>query len=601
MKQFYLPIIGAAAIIVGLTGCIDDKYDIGDANTLTRIPVNNLTIPLNLDKVYLDSIVDLTDGTNVEKYKDPVTGEEYYALTEKGDIDSDDISIDPIHIGKAHIESADVPLHTGTSRSGVRRAPSGSVPVGLVQKLTPFTYTANDIDKAVKSIEGIWTKHEVQIKMTLSLPSSLSISSAAVENLKLQFPKGLYDSEGKPAKANVGVYDPETGILNVASHTFASSHKTDFIVTCNIVEIPLEERIPTLDRKLIFSGEMGIVDGEGCLYLTVNNGSSLPASFTLHADYDLPQFDVKSFTGDIDYTVENTSIDPISLKDLPDFLQDPKTNIILADPQFYFSINNPAANYGTIGKGHLDMTSNFHNDEDIELKDSYSSSSGTFYIEQVNSNNIALSPNGEIEVPLEEYNIDLQQYTYPEMKYLLSGAPDSEHVGLPSTIEVSFSNPTLEGNAQQFPVGEVIGKIGGTYEFFAPLAFDEGSVIVYEENSEVGGDTMDDIYVKLLKITAECDSSFPVDVKLSATVYNENDEILGYSNEQVIPALTQCPISLEVKPGEGKEEMNIIHHIKFRAVINQTGTGEGTALAPDQGLILSTLRFNVDGYFQKKL
>ncbi len=77
MKHFYLPAAGLGLALIGLVGCVDDNYHINDANTLSRIKINDLTVPLNLDKIYLDSIVDLTDGTNVEKYTDPATGKEY--------------------------------------------------------------------------------------------------------------------------------------------------------------------------------------------------------------------------------------------------------------------------------------------------------------------------------------------------------------------------------------------------------------------------------------------------------------------------------------------------------------------------------------------
>lgn len=602
MKQFFLPMIGAAAVLVGLSGCIDDKYDIDDANSLTRVPVNNLVVPLNLEKVYLDSIVDLTDRTNIEKYTDPVTGAEYYALTEKGSIDSEDVSIDPIHIGKAQIQSSTITLSTGT-RSG---APAGSIAVPLVAKTEPFTYTANDVDSAVESIEIVQTQSKVKIVMTLTLPSSLQVSSAYAENLNLQFPSGLYMADGKTAaETNTGTYNPQNGILTVPAHTFASSHRTQFTVTCEKVTIPSGEQKPAANRALSFTGTMGIVEVNGyagTLFLSMKPGQTLPSTFSLSADYDLPMFDVKNFTGTIDYQVENSSIEPISLDNLPDFLKDPQTNIILADPQFYFAIDNPTAPYGTVGKGHIEMISNFRNEENVDLKDPFVSNSPQFTINAAPKTNVALSPSGAIKNPLPAYAQGLEEYVYPQMSQLLSGATGSEAVGLPSTIEVSFADPRLTGHAVDFPVGVNIGKVSGTYEFFAPLAFDDTSVIVYQKSCEIGGDEMDDIYVKYLNVNADCDSSFPVDVKLTAYIYAKDGTLLGHSNAVNIPAMVKGEkIALTINPEHEGEVMNIIHHIDFRADIHQEGDEAGTALAPDQGLVLSTLRITVDGYFEKKL
>lgn len=603
MKHFFPRIFGTTTLIIGLAGCVDNKYDIDNANTLTHIPVKNLVVPLNLEKIYLDSIVDLTDGTNIEKYKDSATGEEYYALTEKGSVDSQDISLDPLHLEKGQIASSALSLETA---SGTVSGNQGTnVTISLSKNLEEYTYMAKDVDSAVENVEVLQSQNKVDCSMSISLPSSLDIAEASVENLNLQFPKGLYAADGKtPAKSNVGKYDPKTGILSVTHEKFPASRKLDFIVSYEKITVPATEQKPSATRQLKFTGKMGLaeVDGSaGKLNLSMKSRASLPDRVQLQTNYNLPQFDVKTFSGGLGYTVKNSRIEPMSLDNLPDFLKDPLTNILLSDPQFYLSIENPTAPYGTIGKTNVEMTSYFLNDEDEELKEAFSSESITFTINAEPNTNLVLTPTGSVKNPLPEFAEALEQVKYPELKNLLSGADNSDVVGLPSMIDVSFGDPKIVGTAEDFPVGESIGKIVGNYEFFAPLAFDASSDIVYLESCKIGGDEMDDLYVSSLLVNADCESSFPTNVRLSAHVYNQYDRLIGQSNIVEIPAYETLPVSLTILPENDAEVMNVIHHIDFRAELKQENEGEGTPLAPDQGLVLSTLRFTVDGYYQKKL
>ncbi len=51
MKSKFLCCAAAASAVVGLTGCVDDKYDLSDIDTTTRIQVNDLVLPVNIDAV----------------------------------------------------------------------------------------------------------------------------------------------------------------------------------------------------------------------------------------------------------------------------------------------------------------------------------------------------------------------------------------------------------------------------------------------------------------------------------------------------------------------------------------------------------------------
>lgn len=599
MKHIYSLTAGATIALLGLVGCVDDNYKINDANTLSRISINDLTIPLNLEKICLDSIVDLTDGTNVEIYKDPTTGREYYALTEEGDVESDPIEVDPIDVECPTVAPSSVTVNrVGGSSVSAKRAEGSALSFGVEAMESDFEYVATNIDKSVESINALETTSPVRIAMKLKIPSSLSISKTTVSNLRLEFPKGLKMADGSPAKANVGKYDAKTGYLTIESLDFANPHETDIYVTCDCFDFNEANAKIGDDRRFTYAGTMG-VSKQGQVSVVPTSGATLPSSFDFSAEYDMASFSVANFTGDINYTVDNVEIAPIHLDDLPDFLQDPQTRIIMADPQFYFSLENPTAKYGTKGEGRMEITSSFN------FSGTYNVESPVFEIPAMETSNICLSPTGNVKSPLGAYTAGLAQYPYPGMKYMLSGDPNGTPAGLPSQIEVAFADPRFFGHATRFPVtvagsGKTAPSIKGHYKFFAPLGFDTGSIIVYAESADIGGDEMDNVFVKYLTIRATGESSFPVNVSLSATAYDMEDNILGRSNALNIPALSTEPIELKISADNGEEVMNGIDRLEFHATIIQEANGVGTALAPDQGLELRDLKFTVSGYYEKK-
>ena len=94
-----------------------------------------------------------------------------------------------------------------------------------------------------------------------------------------------------------------------------------------------------------FHGEIKLVSAS----LTAEGAGSvsqLPSDIVLHTAYNLPALDVEYVTGNIEYDVEEFNIDPINLDDLPDFLAQKETNLIIGNPQIYISINNPLGTNG---------------------------------------------------------------------------------------------------------------------------------------------------------------------------------------------------------------------------------------------------------------
>jgi hypothetical protein len=50
---------------------------------------------------------------------------------------------------------------------------------------------------------------------------------------------------------------------------------------------------------------------------------------------------IKTFSGTVNYEVDNINVSPVDLSDLPDFFRDSESQIGLVNPQIYLSLTNP--------------------------------------------------------------------------------------------------------------------------------------------------------------------------------------------------------------------------------------------------------------------
>ena len=552
MKMKQLTRLAAGMALTGLiVGCTDDNYHINDADYLSRFTVNNLAIPLKVETIRLDSIVDLTDGTNVKKYKDPVSGKEYYALTETGDISSDPIKIDRVDVSPKNVAPTHVILSINPQHASKRRLASGKNGLSnaefyVEEMLTEFDYNTIKVDEAIKDIKSFITVDPVSISITLSIPEELKVVNTEFTDIKLKFPKGLKMADGvnggnamvtyDGARDVIGKYHPETGLVEIDRIDLTDPHHQVIKLTADYFDLDIldkenddEEYFDiNEDRDLMYHGKIGVLSG-GFMIYGANSPADIPQTITLSADYHMDHFGIRSFSGAVDYYVQESRIDPIHLDDLPDFLQDPETNIIIADPQFYFRVTNSASKFGAKGAGVITIKSEFAN------KGDYSSESPELKIPAKEISDMILSSTGKVENPLPGYEANLEEYKYPAMKNILSGKPGSDPDGLPAAINVAFEKPHFYGdNIKDFPVendkdkGE-LAPMDGHYEFFAPLAFDANSIIVYKDKVDLSDSDMDDIYIQRLVVDANGFSSFPVDVKLSAVAYDIANNPIGLS------------------------------------------------------------------------
>ena len=116
-KKLMMLLVSAGAMFVS---CVDNTYKLSDLDTTVGISVNNLTIPLNVDSLVLNSVLDLDEGGKVKK--DTLDdGSVIYAIIEEGEFESKAIEIPGFETESPDIEPIKAVLTRDTSAKIRRR------------------------------------------------------------------------------------------------------------------------------------------------------------------------------------------------------------------------------------------------------------------------------------------------------------------------------------------------------------------------------------------------------------------------------------------------------------------------------------------------
>lgn len=586
MKRYLLPASPLAAMLL-LTGCMDDNYDLSNIDTTTEVKVNDLVIPVNVNDVTLNSVIDLDEDSDVKKEIDPATGKEIYVYSYKGTFNSDAINIEPFHVTAPVLTPEEIEVNlAAAAQAPARRAAAEALHYKVKEMKTSFNYVLSDIDEAVKKVSDLSTP-SVTYKTSILFPSAIVANSEKIEikNLRIEFPAGLDMAPGSPS---VGTYDKATGIVTITDHVLSSDGRLNL----NLESTRLAVNETVTNGSLTYSDAITVLDG-GDLMITPKAEATLDQSFRLSTDYKLSSFDVTAFSGSIVKPIDGFDGPSILLNDLPDFLSQDGTNLILANPQLYLEVNNPLSAYNVEARTGVSLTPvrGSHPSEAIVLPGGLTITdnkpAGAIY-------KYVLSPDGAATVPVAGYE-DAEKLPYPGLGNVLSGN------GLPEKLNVDFSNPEAFGdNVVDFPLDGNISGIDGAYTFRAPLALEEGTTIYYSgTKDDWGSEDLDKLHVSVMKVTATATSELPVSVLLSAQIINNAGQHVGVCEPLELPANAQDhPITLTITAPEGSEIDNIdgiYYHVTCSVGPDDASTGE--AISPEQSVVLKTVRARVTGRY----
>lgn len=568
-----------------LSSC-DTKIDVSDIDTTVRLDVDSLVVPLRVDNVCLQSLIDTSDRVEI--------GPEGYVFTDESTFTSAPVSIPGFTMHTPAIE----PTVNVITRQGETARPAeagASAEMRFPLKSTPatFGFTAEGVTSDIYSIQNIGAEIALDIKIELDGISGV-VNKGTIENLKIAMPMGLQGVSQDGLS-----YNPANGILSVNSVQIGSDGKAALRIQANGIDCQQAGLNYTYATNSVsYSGMLSILEGD--VVVSANDmvaGATLPTQLTLTTTYVLEDVVVKTFTGDISYEIKDLVIPEIDLTDLPDFINQGGTNIWLANPQIYLSVRNPLNVYGVYGVMGMMISS--------------------YYFDATPYKTYYLDPNAsgerQFEIGRPNHPSDIYKYCLsPEQPATMpTGYENAQHVGFKSLQQV-LGGPGIplhlkvwvtpaklpRQTVQNLPLGKDFGCATGSYKLYAPMALVENSAIVYRDTID-GWDSEDlkDLTITKLDLHMDVTSDIPLEFMLSGVPVGADgkaidlpitcDVIQANANNQHVHLTFTGPVTG-------------VEGIAFRAQCNAKGKPAVT-LSPDMTIILDNIRPAVSGYYRRKL
>lgn len=594
MKQILLRGGLPLLAMVTLTGCFDDNYDLSDIDTTSEFKVKDLVLPLNLDPVTLGDIIEIKDGEQIKEIT--LNGETFYAVQENGTFESDEIEIPGFKTNEISVNPTNIDFKIPT----VPSIPDVDIDVNIDPINLSFSefisqenlnkeisFTATDIDDAIVEITDIYANN-FEIKLDFKIDDTLATcAEIEITDLIITLPKGLVIDEIEPAVGQGEGYDSQTGILKISALKLSNGAA---VLSLKASMISLEDNNCGIDydtHSLELETEVSISD-VAVLSITpeISHISSLPTEATLNITYTITPLDVAAVSGTINYKLDGMNISPVSLTSLPDFLSGDETNLVLANPQIYLSVNNPVAGDKLGYSTGLNITATrTSGNQDFKLN----SNIEVGYDQGVaGPYQFCLSPKDPSAKP-EEYSA-AKHIAYTQLSEVISGD------GLPESLEINLIDPQIyEQKVEKFELGRNLPRLEGQWDFLAPLAMAEGtdSKIVY--NDVVDGwssDDLDKVVIQKLEVNLNITNNTPLQAEISGYPIDKNGRKI---NDVEIEGATipgnavNSPVTIKING-----EIRNLDGIEFTATVKPQSDN---ALSPNQSITLSDIRVKVSGNY----
>ena len=572
-----------AAVALSFSSCIDDDYDLSDIDTTAEFQVKDLVLPVNIDEIKLQSIIELPEGGQIKIVNDE------YVFVQDGEYESSDVSIPQVYLDAPQVPS--VVTSVDLSQSGVMPQslfPSDfefNYPIG--EQLSQFSYNTSAVSDFIVDMEKIGADFNIKIMFSIKGIDDI-VDSYTLRNFKLQIVPGL------DLSLEEGSYDAKTGILslNDGKH-YGSSLEFNMKISgvdINGAGIDYDHN----SHSIVFDGNVGIYSGE--IVIVADdlkegvNILNIPKTIELHTDFDFSRMLITTFTGRIKYQLDGLDIAPVSLSNIPDILSQEKTDITLVNPQIYLSLNNPVAKYNLSAQAGITITANRNNGQSTEhsLDNGYFTIAGT---PQNDMNVFCLSPQ-KPQTYYEGYESALH-VPYSSLATVLSGN------GLPKSLTITLDDPIVpEQDVKDFALGQSLGIIKGSYMFYSPLELAPQSQIVYRSTEDGWNDEdVDAITIKVLELSALITNELPLDIKITGYPVDVNGNKINnvdIEGVNVVAGAVDAPLTIRITG-----EITHLDGIAFEAVATQGQ--EAKALKPSEVIHLKNLRAKVSGNYIKEL
>lgn len=427
--------------------------------------------------------------------------------------------------------------------AGARRAKLSN-PVTAEGKLAEFHYTgaaSNDI----RELKEASVSSDVEISVAVSADLKRAVKTFKTLTLTVPSYMRLDLRQCSPSQPD---YDAATGV--VTFHNVSSTANIKLRAAVKTLDF---QKPATTDNKLRFTPGQNGKDGQVDLNGVLNVGISFDeidyaqsgGDLYLSANMSMGSITVHEATGKFDPEISLRDLGRTTIGSVPDFLTDGEVSVNLYNPLIDINIQSDIDVAGFV--------------------------SGTLYAEDANGQEMArvripefyIRPDGSTHVCICKYaeGVDASAYdqvvAVPQLSDIMRRIPKTVRFAAEARADAS-----REGTME-------LGKsytIQPAYSIMAPLAFDEGARIVYNDTIDGWTDDLEDIDLmegSAIELTANVENKIPAYLTVSATAIDvqgkpipenrikvEVSNVINASEDGNTPVVTPLKIRLtEGEPG----------------------------------------------------
>lgn len=504
LKKMQIKMLSYCFLAGGLTlaGCsTDDSIDVGDVDTTIGVKLNDFTIPLgNAKMITLGDVLNLKDDDCIS-----TTADGDYEFFKQGD------AADPAHPQVDIINVSEKTSKDEHPYIGPTEKPAGFdlLPVG-----TTLTGTAGSISKELNTFNYSAAKPEDVIELTtadvqgeatirVSFNSNLQGFISEFTSFDIEFP--AYMTLENPTQGTLVGNKLRFG--KVATNSTINS--TVKLKSLKFQEINAANKLVIKDGNITMLGDVKV----DVTYpdLVKKNNSSDITKMQIIGETSISTVKITSATGKFDPQIDLDDIGDIKIedKDVPDFLNDPEVSITLHDPQITLNINSDV-DLDAIINGTL--TSTFSNGSTSEVK--------------INNITIPRNQKSKILICRQPKTLPYQDYTavyvVNNLSDLMTKIPEKVTFKADAHVDKTKSGTIKLGTPY---------TISTSYSFKAPLSLENGSTIVYEDETDGFYEDIDENDVDLrgqaeLVITGKVTNNSPLELTLAPTAVDVNGNVL---------------------------------------------------------------------------
>lgn len=548
--------------LFGMASCVDNDYDLSkDIDMSVTVGGNDLSIPASDTKnITLEKIFDLEEGSAVQ-----ADSEGNYSLLQKGEGSDTKVVISKVEINGTEIDSEPQEnwFDFKVSLPGTLKAE--------IKTQNTVRLDKSDLTKELTTLSAA----------KINMPASVSVKVTSQKPILLE--KGF--SITFPSYYTVSTDDSRCSMEGANQLVFKQdiplSAQSPLTIRLNVIEIDFVAMAAEGNKGWTEPGHLVIDD-----HVQVKGSASIEGveavSIGITTQFVIDRIEMQEIKGTVNPDIDVT-ISPITIENLPDFLKDETVRIDMTDPRIFLTVSNSApvnVDFGGVLKAYKDGA-------------------------EITSVKV-----GGTEAPvLIPGNVESYVICLHRLQGAVEGADESVTVSdLNELIKVIPDEIRMEGieaNATKEEIILVLGKeynVKTDYEINAPLQFNEGTTIVYNDSFDGWNEDLKDIYFKELVVSMNATNTIPLGMEMTVEAVDAEGKVLEDVTATVSeliqagtpenPVVTALDITLKATHPDAFRKLD---GLKYSVAARSSAETAGQVLNKEQHLCLDKLVIKIKG------